>query len=169
MSDNKQGFDTLALHAGYDPDPTINLGLGQGAPTGIPVYRTTPYKFKNTEHAANLFKLKELGNIYSRIMNPTNSILESRYAQLEGTFAGISDIFLSRKKMIWSLAVFVYVGGHPLSGLAVSSGTNAIFYAIINLASEGDNIVAARALYGGTFTMFNDILPKFGIQGEYLV
>ena len=108
MSDNKQGFDTLALHAGYDPDPTITLGLGQGAPTGIPVYRTTPYKFKNTEHAANLFKLKELGNIYSRIMNPTNSILESRYAQLEGTCASISDIFLSRKKMIWSL-LFLYL------------------------------------------------------------
>lgn len=65
----KQGFDTLALHAGYDPDPSINLGAGQGAPTGTPVYRTTPYKFKNTEHAANLFKLKELGNIYSRIVS----------------------------------------------------------------------------------------------------
>lgn len=76
-------------------------------------------------------------------MNPTNHILESRYAQLEG--------------------------GHPLSGLTVSSGTTAIFYSIINLASEGDNIVAARALYGGTFTMFNDLLPKFGIEGSLLV
>lgn len=73
--------------------------------------------------------------------------------------------------MIWYLisCCFRIWGGHPLSGLAVSSGTNAIFYAVVNLASEGDNIVAARALYGGTFTMFNDILPKFGILGEYLV
>lgn len=134
VSDKTQGFDTIALHGGYTPDPTIHLGLGQGAPTGIPLYRTTPYKFKNAEHAANLFKLKELGNIYSRMMNPTCNILESRYAQLEG--------------------------GHPLSGLSVSSGTTAIFYSIINLASAGDNIVSARALYGGTFTMFNDILPK---------
>lgn len=143
MSEEKKpGFDTLALHAGYDPDPTIPLGLGQGAPCGIPVYRTTPYLFKDTEHAANLFKLKELGNIYSRLMNPTNHVLESRYAQLEG--------------------------GHPLSGLSVSSGTTAIFYSIINMASKGDNIVSARALYGGTFTMFNDLLPKFGIEVRFV-
>ncbi|EED86403.1 predicted protein, partial [Thalassiosira pseudonana CCMP1335] len=64
---SSQGFDTIALHGGYDPDPEIVLGLGQGAPRGVPVYRTTPYIFKNTEHAANLFKLKELGNIYSRL------------------------------------------------------------------------------------------------------
>lgn len=75
-------------------------------------------------------------------MNPTNNILESRYAQLEG--------------------------GHPLSGLTVSSGTTAIFYSIINLAAEGDNIVAARALYGGTYTMFNDLLPKFGIEVRFV-
>ena len=62
-----QGFDTIALHGGYDPDPNVHLGLGQGAPRGVPVHRTTPFIFKNTEHAANLFKLKELGNIYSRI------------------------------------------------------------------------------------------------------
>ncbi|KAL7520083.1 hypothetical protein ACHAWX_004828 [Stephanocyclus meneghinianus] len=142
MSSSIKGFDTLALHAGYTPDPTIHLGLGQGAPTGTPLYRTTPYRFKNTEHAANLFKLKELGNIYSRLMNPTCNILESRYAQLEG--------------------------GHPLSGLTVSSGTTAIFYSIVNLASKGDNIVSARALYGGTFTMFNDLLPKFGIKVKFV-
>eukprot|EP00804_Cyclotella_cryptica_P005875 CCRYP_000160-RB/>CCRYP_000160-RB protein AED:0.37 eAED:0.37 QI:390/0.77/0.6/1/0.22/0.2/10/0/388 len=142
MSTNKKGFDTLALHAGYTPDPNIQLGLGQGAPTGTPLYRTTPYKFKNTEHAANLFRLKELGNIYSRIMNPTCNILESRYAQLEG--------------------------GHPLPGLSVSSGTTAIFYSIVNLASQGDNIVSARALYGGTFTMFNDLIPKFGIDVKFV-
>jgi len=91
---------------------------------------------------ANLFKLKELGNIYSRIMNPTNHVLESRYAQLEG--------------------------GHPMSGLSVSSGTTAIFYSIINLAEKGDNIVSSRALYGGTFTMFNDLLPKFGIEVRFI-
>ena len=116
--------------------------MGQGAPRGIPVYRTTPYLFKDTQHAANLFKLKELGNIYSRIMNPTNHVLESRYAQLEG--------------------------GHPMSGLSVSSGTTAIFYSIINLAEKGDNIVSSRALYGGTFTMFNDLLPKFGIEVRFV-
>ena len=84
LSRDQQGFDTIALHGGYEPDPEVSLGLGQGAPRGIPVHRTTPFVFKNTEHAANLFKLKELGNIYSRLMNPTCNILESRYAQLEG-------------------------------------------------------------------------------------
>lgn len=102
------------------------LSLGQGAPRGVPIYRTAPFVFKSTEHAANLFALKELGNIYSRLGNPTNHVLESRYALLEG--------------------------GHPLAGLAVSSGTNAIFYAILGLAQQGDNIVAASELYGGTYT-----------------
>ena len=102
------GFDTLCLHAGYDPDPSVQYGLGQGAPRGIPVYRTTPFIFKDTEHAANLIALTELGNIYSRIINPTTHILESRYAQVEG--------------------------GHPLAGVATSRGTTAIFYSIINLA-----------------------------------
>ena len=104
----------------------ITLPLGQGAPRGVPIYRTTPFVFKSTEHAANLFALKELGNIYSRLGNPTNHVLESRYALLEG--------------------------GHPLAGLAVASGTNAIFYAVLGLAQQGDNIVAATALYGGTHT-----------------
>ena len=141
-SEKPQGFDTIALHGGYSPDPNVPMGLGQGAPRGVPVHRTTPFIFKDTEHAADLFKLKVLGNIYSRIMNPTNHVLESRYAQLEG--------------------------GHPLSGLTVSSGTTAIFYAIINLAAQGDNIVAASALYGGTFTMFNDLLVKFGIEVRFV-
>lgn len=105
---------------------TLSKHTGQGAPRGVPLYRTTPFVFRDTEHAANLFALKELGNIYSRLTNPTTHILESRYAQLEG--------------------------GHPLSGLAVASGTNAIFYAIINLAQQGDNIVSASSLYGGTYT-----------------
>lgn len=124
--EKKKGFDTIALHGGYDLDKEAVVGIGQGFPRGVPVHRSTPFVFKNTEHAANLFALKELGNIYSRLGNPTVHVLESRYAQLEG--------------------------GHPLSGLAVASGTNAIFYAIINLAEQGDNIVSSSALYGGTYT-----------------
>ena len=121
-----KGFDTIALHGGYKPDTEAALGLGYGAPRGVPVYRTTPFVFKSSEHAANLFALKELGNIYSRLMNPTNHVFESRYAQLEGA--------------------------HELGGLAVASGTNAIFYAILTLAEAGDNIVSSRQLYGGTYT-----------------
>ena len=121
-----KGFDTIALHGGYTPDTSAIYGLGKGAPRGVPVYRTTPFVFKDSQHAADLFALKELGNIYSRLMNPTNHVLESRYAQLEGA--------------------------HELAGLAVASGTNAIFYAIVTLAQNGDNIVASRQLYGGTYT-----------------
>mmetsp|Transcript_1667 Transcript_1667/g.2201 ORF Transcript_1667/g.2201 Transcript_1667/m.2201 type:complete len:445 (+) Transcript_1667:112-1446(+) len=140
---NKEpGFDTLALHAGYTPDTAPVYGLGQGAPRGVPIYRTTPFVFRDTDHAAKLFSLQELGNIYSRLMNPTTHVLESRYAQLEG--------------------------GHPLSGLAVSSGTSAIFYSIINLAKAGDNIISSTALYGGTYTQFNDILPSFGIEVRFV-
>ena len=130
----KQGFDTIALHGGYTPDPTVVIGLGQGAPRWIPLYRTTPFVFKDTEHAANLFALKELGNIYSWLSNPTCNILETRYALLEG--------------------------GHPLSALAVASGTTAIFYSIVNLAQKGDNIVSSSALYGGTYTWAKDVDHK---------
>jgi O-acetylhomoserine (thiol)-lyase len=129
-------------HKGYTPDPEQTYGLGQGAPRGVPIYRTAPYQFKNTEHAANLFALKELGNIYTRLMNPTTHVLESRFSMLEG--------------------------GHPLAGTAVASGTNAIFYAIANLAKAGDNIVAARALYGGTYTMMDCILPSMGITVKFV-
>ena len=147
MSSDKEenklpGFDTIALHGGYTPDTEPVYGLGQGAPRGVPLYRTTPFVFRDTDHAAKLFALEELGNIYSRLMNPTTHVLESRYAQLEG--------------------------GHPLSGLAVSSGTSAIFYSIINLAKSGDNIVSAQALYGGTYTQFNDILPSMGIEVRFV-
>jgi O-acetylhomoserine (thiol)-lyase len=96
--------------------------------------------FDNTEHAANLFALKELGNIYSRIMNPTQDVLEQRVAQLDGGAAA----------------------------LAVASGTSAIFYSIINLAKSGDNIVSANNLYGGSYTQFNDILPSFGISVKFV-
>uniref|UniRef100_A0A7S2YSH4 O-acetylhomoserine aminocarboxypropyltransferase n=1 Tax=Entomoneis paludosa TaxID=265537 RepID=A0A7S2YSH4_9STRA len=136
------GFDTIALHGGYTPDPNITYGMGQGAPRGVPLYRTAPFVFKSTEHAANLFALKELGNIYSRLMNPTNHVLEARYAQLEGA--------------------------HEMAGLSVASGTNAIFYAILTLAQQGDNIVASRQLYGGSYTMFDNLLPKFGIEVRFV-
>ena len=121
-----KGFDTISLHGGYTPETDKVYGLGHGAPRGVPLYRTTPFVFRDSDHAADLFALKELGNIYSRLMNPTNHVLESRYAQLEGA--------------------------HELAGLSVASGTNAIFYAIITLAQAGDNIVASSQLYGGTYT-----------------
>ncbi len=132
MSHNPHRFETLALHAGQSVDATQSRG--------IPVYRTSSYVFKSTEHAANLFALKELGNIYTRIMNPTTDILEQRVTQLEGGAASV----------------------------AVSSGTAAIFYAIITLAQMGDEIVSANNLYGGTYTQFEAILPKMGIKVNFV-
>jgi O-acetylhomoserine (thiol)-lyase len=123
-------LETICLHGGQQPDPTTNA-------RAVPIYRTTAYTFNNTEHAANLFALKELGNIYTRLMNPTTDVLEKRVALLEGA--------------------------HEMAGLGVASGTAGIFYSIINLAQAGDNIVSARNLYGGTYTQFNDILPALGI------
>lgn len=108
----------------------------------VPVYRTSSFVFRNTEHAANLFALKELGNIYTRLMNPTTDVLEKRVALLEGA-------------------------PEP-AGLGVASGTSAVFYSIINVAQAGDNIVSARNLYGGTYTQFNDILPALGIQVRFV-
>ncbi len=128
-------FDTLCLHGGTQPDPTTTA-------RAVPLYRTTAFQFKNTEHAANLFALKELGNIYSRLMNPTTDVLEKRVCLLEGA--------------------------HEMAGLGVASGTAGVFYSIINLAQAGDNIVSARNLYGGTYTQFNDILPKFGITVKFV-
>jgi len=132
MSAKPYHFETLALHAGQSLDATLSRG--------VPVYRTTSYVFKNTEHAANLFALKELGNIYTRIMNPTTDILEQRMSQLEGGAASV----------------------------AVASGTSAIFYAIITLAQAGDEIVSASNLYGGTYTQFDSILPQFGIKTTFV-
>ena len=123
-------LETLCLHGGTQPDPTT-------LSRAVPVYRTSSYVFKSTEHAANLFALKELGNIYTRLMNPTTDVLEKRVALLEGA--------------------------PEFGGLGLASGTSAIFYSIINLAQAGDNIVSARNLYGGTYTQFNDILPTLGI------
>ena len=122
-------FETLALHAGHTVDE-------QTLSRAVPVYRTSSYLFKSTEHAANLFSLKELGNIYTRLMNPTQDVLEQRVAALEGGAAS----------------------------LALSSGTSAIFYAIINICGHGDEVVAANNLYGGTYTQFDNILPQFGIK-----
>ncbi len=127
--------ETLCLHGGQQPDPTTNS-------RAVPVYRTASYVFDSTEHAANLFALKELGNIYTRLMNPTTDVLEKRVALLEGA--------------------------HELGGLAVASGTSAIFYAIINLAQAGDNIISSTNLYGGTYTQFNDILPALGINVKFV-
>ena len=123
-------METLCLHGGTQPDPTT-------LSRALPVYRTASYVFKSTEHAANLFALRELGNIYTRLMNPTTDVLEKRVALLEGA--------------------------PEFGGLGVASGTAGIFYSIINLAQAGDNIVSARNLYGGTYTQFNDILPALGI------
>lgn len=126
---NNLKFETLALHAGHTVDSdTLSCG--------VPVYRTSSYLFRDTEHAANLFGLKEMGNIYTRLMNPTQDVLEKRVAALEGGAAA----------------------------LALSSGTSAIFYAIINICSQGDEVVAANNLYGGTYTQFAAILPQFGIK-----
>jgi len=126
-------LDTLCIHAGANPDPTTNA-------RAIPLYRTAAYVFNSTEHAANLFALRELGNIYTRLMNPTQDALEQRVAAIEGGAAA----------------------------LAFASGTSAIFNSIINIAQAGDEIVSAANLYGGTFTMFNDILPQFGIKVNFV-
>ena len=125
--------DTIALHGGQEADPTT-------LSRAVPIYRTSSYVFKNTEHAANLFALKELGNIYTRIGNPTQDVLEQRLSQLEGGAAS----------------------------LALASGTTAIFYAIITLARAGDEIVSANNLYGGTYTQFDAILPALGIQVKFV-
>lgn len=130
---NNSKFETIALHAGHKPDQ-------ETLSRAVPIYRTTSYVFKNTEHAANLFSLKEAGNIYTRIMNPTQEVLEKRMAILENGAAA----------------------------LALSSGTSAIYYSIINICQSGDEIVSANNLYGGTYTMFHDILPQFNIKCNFV-
>ena len=130
---NNYKFETKCLHAGQQPDPATTS-------RGVPIYRTSSYVFKNTEHAANLFALKEPGNIYTRIMNPTQDVLEQRIAALEGGAAA----------------------------LALSSGTSAVYYSIINICEAGDEIVSASNLYGGTYTMFDSILPQFDIHVKFV-
>jgi O-acetylhomoserine (thiol)-lyase len=131
--DNNYHLETLCVHAGQEPDPSTTS-------RGVPVYRTSSYVFKSTEHAANLFSLKELGNIYTRLMNPTHDILEKRIAALEGGAAA----------------------------LVLSSGTSAVYYSIINICSAGEEIVSGSNLYGGTYTMFDNILPQFGIHVKFV-
>ncbi len=133
MSDRKLGFDTLQVHAGQKPDPTTGS-------RAVPIYQTTSYVFRDTEHGANLFALKEPGNIYTRIMNPTNDVFEQRMAALEGGVAA----------------------------LAVASGSAAITYAILNIAGTGDEIVSASTLYGGTYNLFSVTLPKLGIKTVFV-
>jgi len=128
---NKYGFHTLALHAGAEIDATNSRG--------VPLHRTSSYVFNSTTHAADLFALKEPGNIYTRLMNPTHGVLEERMAALEGGAAA----------------------------LALASGTAATFYAVINICGHGDEVVSANNLYGGTYTMFDSILPELGIKTKF--
>jgi len=124
--------ETLAIHAGYSPDPTTKA-------VAVPIYQTTSYAFDDTQHGADLFDLKVAGNIYTRIMNPTNDVLEQRVAALEGGVAA----------------------------LAVASGMAAVTYAIQTVAEVGDNIVSVAKLYGGTYNLFAHTLPRFGIEVRF--
>jgi O-acetylhomoserine (thiol)-lyase len=133
MSKKRQNPETIAIHGGdYRSDPTTKA-------VAVPIYRTTSYQFDSTEHAANLFALKEFGNIYTRIMNPTNDALEKRVASLE----------------------------NGLACLTVSSGQTASSFAILNVAQAGDNIVSSTDLYGGTVSLFTHTLSKLGIEVRY--
>ena len=131
--DKNLKFETLQLHAGQTPDPVTHS-------VAVPIYQTTSYAFDSTEHAENLFGLKENGNIYTRIMNPTSDVLEKRMAALEG----------------------------GVGALAVASGSAAITLTIMTIAQAGDEIVAASTLYGGTFNLFDATLPKFGIKTTFV-
>ena len=131
--DKNLKFETLQLHAGQTPDPATHS-------VAVPIYQTTSYAFDSTEHAENLFGLKENGNIYTRIMNPTSDVLEKRMAALEG----------------------------GVGALAVASGSAAITLTIMTIAQAGDEIVAASTLYGGTFNLFDATLPKFGIKTTFV-
>ncbi len=126
-------FETLAAHAGQDFEDIFGS-------RGVPIYRTTSYLFKNSKHAADLFDLKEMGYIYSRMGDPTTEVLEKRITAMEGGKASV----------------------------AVSSGTNAIFYTIITICEAGDEIVSAFNVYGGTYSQFGAILPKFGINTKFV-
>ncbi|WP_456456103.1 aminotransferase class V-fold PLP-dependent enzyme, partial [Nitratifractor sp.] len=122
---------TLAIHAGYEGNEFGTMA--------VPIYQTTAYEFRDAEHAANLFELKELGNIYTRLMNPTTDVFEKRFAALEGGAAAI----------------------------ATASGAAAVFYAFANVAEAGDNIVVAKQAYGGTLTLAAHTLRRFGIEGRF--
>jgi O-acetylhomoserine (thiol)-lyase len=125
-------IETIAVHGGYTPDPTTRA-------VAVPIYQTVAYAFDNTQHGADLFDLKVAGNIYSRIMNPTNAVLEARVAEMEG----------------------------GVGGLAVASGMAAITYSIQTIAEAGDNIVSASTLYGGTYNLLAHTLPQMGIETRF--
>jgi O-acetylhomoserine (thiol)-lyase len=127
------GFETLTLHAGQEVDPTTNS-------RAVPIYQTTSYVFNDTDHAARLFGLKEFGNVYTRLMNPTTDVLEKRIAALEG----------------------------GVGALAFASGQAAETMAILNVASAGDEIVSTTSLYGGTYNLFHYTLPKFGVTVKFV-
>jgi O-acetylhomoserine (thiol)-lyase len=127
------GLETLALHGGQQPDPTTGA-------RAVPIYQTTSYQFKDTDHAARLFGLQEFGNIYTRIMNPTQDVLEQRIAALEG----------------------------GVGALALASGQAAETLGILNLAGAGDNIVSSSDLYGGTYNLFRHTFPKIGITTRFV-
>ena len=122
-------LETLAVHGGYSPDPTTKA-------VAVPIYQTTSYAFDSTQHGADLFDLKVAGNIYTRIMNPTQDVLEKRVAAMEGGIAGLS----------------------------LASGMAAITYAIQTIAQAGDNVVSSATLYGGTYNLFAHTLPRYGIE-----
>jgi len=132
-SSNEWSFETLQIHAGQAPDPTTGA-------RALPLYQTTAYQFRDTEHAANLFGLAELGNIYTRINNPTQDAVEQRLAALEGGVAA----------------------------LLLSSGSAATAFAVLNVAEAGDHIVSSPSLYGGTYNLFHYTLPKFGIEVTFV-
>ncbi len=125
-------LETIAVHGGYTPDPTTRAAA-------VPIYQTVSYAFDNTQHGADLFDLKVPGNIYTRIMNPTQDVLEQRVAALEG----------------------------GVGALALASGQAAITYAILTIAEAGDNIVSASTLYGGTYNLFAHTLPQYGIETRF--
>jgi O-acetylhomoserine (thiol)-lyase len=131
--DNKLKIETLALHGGQEADPTTGS-------RAVPIYQTTSYQFKDTDHAANLFGLKEFGNIYTRLMNPTTDVLEKRIALLDG----------------------------GVGALAVASGQSAITLSLLNIAQAGDEIVSADNLYGGTYTLFHYTFPRLGIKVNFV-
>lgn len=131
--DSKLKVETLALHGGQEPDPTTGS-------RAVPIYQTTSYQFKSTEHAANLFGLKEFGNIYTRLMNPTTDVFEKRVAALEGA----------------------------IGALATASGQAAITLALLNIAQAGDEIVSADNLYGGTYTLFHYTFKKLGVKVKFV-
>ncbi|MGI8754520.1 MAG: O-acetylhomoserine aminocarboxypropyltransferase/cysteine synthase family protein, partial [Acidimicrobiales bacterium] len=140
MTNDNWGFETRQIHAGQEPDPTTGA-------RAVPIYQTTSYQFRDSEHAANLFALAEIGNIYTRIMNPTQGVVEARVAALEG-------------------ATETAVG---LPGaLAVASGQAAETLAILNLAEHGSHIVASASLYGGTYNLLHYSLPKLGIEVTFI-